>query len=235
MPPERRALARFRAFCAQLPDRVADPFFVKVGANDGVSGDPCSDILLADARWRGLLIEPVPYSFERLQAAFGDSRRFVLERTAVGDTEGTAVFYYVDPKARDAAPDLPFWFDQLGSFDARHILKHLDGRLQPFIVECEVAVKPLGQVLASHGIRDVHLLHIDTEGYDYEILKTVDLMIHPPVAIFIEHKHLAESQRRDMHQRLTMHGYAVRDCGGDYFALNRQAETRLSRVARRHG
>lgn len=35
-------------------------------------------------------------------------------------------------------PGLPVWYDQLGSFDRQHIVKHLDGRLEPFIVTSNV-------------------------------------------------------------------------------------------------
>src|SRR5262249_59030637 len=80
----RAASAQIRHYCAVLPTLVAEPLFVKVGANDGVTGDPCSDILLATPQWRGILIEPVPYCFERLRANFSDSRRFILEQVAVG-------------------------------------------------------------------------------------------------------------------------------------------------------
>ena len=66
--------------------------FVKVGAHDGITGDPCSDILLANTQWKGLLIEPVPYNFERLKANFQDSQRFCLEQVAVGAIAGKAIY-----------------------------------------------------------------------------------------------------------------------------------------------
>jgi hypothetical protein len=40
---------RFRRYCRELPKLVPEPFFVKIGANDGITGDPCSDILLGNA------------------------------------------------------------------------------------------------------------------------------------------------------------------------------------------
>src|SRR5450755_313564 len=75
-----REINHFRKFCLDLPKLVAKPFFVKVGANDGITDDPCSDILLADPNWSGLLIEPVPYCFERLKNNFPDTRRFTLKQ-----------------------------------------------------------------------------------------------------------------------------------------------------------
>ena len=225
---QRRELRRY---CSYLPQIVPEPVFVKVGANDGITGDPCSDILLSNTKWKGLLIEPVPYCFERLRATFHDGRRFSLEQVAIGATNGEDTFYYVDPKALESMPNLPSWFDQLGSFDKGHIVKHLNGVLAPFIIECSVEVRALGDVLKRNGIRDVHLLHLDTEGHDYEVLKTLDFANQAPEAILVEHKHLADIQKTEMLYLLRKHGYSVHDCGGDYFAVNGKANQRLQRRA----
>ncbi len=214
-----KELARFRQYCLNLSKTVPEPVFVKVGAHDGISGDPCSDILLANTNWRGLLIEPVPYCFDRLRANFHDSQRFRLEHIAIGAPAGQVSFYYVTAKAKQALPDLPAWFDQLGSFHRKHIVKHLKGRLEPFIIECKVQVCPLPDVLLRNQIQHVHLLHIDTEGHDLEVLKTVDFANHPPLSIYVEHNHLPVAQRCEMRRLLRKHGYSVRDCGRDYFAV----------------
>jgi FkbM family methyltransferase len=230
--PHRKERERFRRYCSDLPAIVPAPVFVKVGAHDGVTGDPSAAILLADPRWKGLLIEPVPHCFDRLRATFGDARRFALERVAVGARAGEATFYYVDPEARARMPDLPFWIDQLGSFDRNHIINHLDGVLGPFIVECTVQVRPLTELLRKHAVRDVHLLHVDTEGHDLEVLQTLDFATHAPLAVFVEHKHLPPSRRSRMRRLLRTRGYSVRDCGNDYFALDRKAYRRLRWRAR---
>jgi FkbM family methyltransferase len=221
---------RLQLYCARMPEFVAEPVFVKVGANDGISGDPVSDVLLAHEKWKGLLIEPVPFLFERLRKNFSDSQRYILEQVAIGAIPGKATFYYVDGKAIDSIPDLPFWYDQLGSFNRDHIVKHLDGVLTPFILECSVEVRPLPEVLKKNGIRDVHLLHIDAEGYDYEVLKTVDLASAPPAAILLEHKNLSDSDKAELLQHLRRHGYSVDDCGGDFFAVHKKSP--LAKLAR---
>src|SRR5687768_15330047 len=94
--PFERQVRRFREHCLRLAAAVPKAVFVKVGANDGLSGDPCSDILLGDSRWSGVLIEPVPHCFRRLQRNFGDSSRFRLEQVAIGAIPGKAKFYFVD-------------------------------------------------------------------------------------------------------------------------------------------
>jgi len=228
----KREQRRFRDYCLNLPKVVSEPVFVKVGAGDGITGDPCSDILLANTNWRGLLIEPVPYCFDRLRANFQDSRRFSLEQIAIGAPAGEGSFYYVDAKAIQSIPNLPAWFDQLGSFDRNHIMKHLDGVLDSFIMECKVQVCPLSDVLMRNGIKEVHLLHVDAEGHDYEVLKTLDFAKYAPLSIFIEHKHLSGTQKTEMMLLLRKHGYSVRDCGEDYFAINEEASERLQGMAR---
>ena len=215
-----RNLAYARQTIASIATRVSQPVFVKVGANDGVTGDPLSDILLPDPRWRGLLIEPVPYCFERLKLHFGDSKRFALEQVAIGERAETN-FYYVAQDAIQHVPGLGEKYDQLGSFNKEHILKH-DGAFAPYIIECKVKVCTLDDVLERNGIEDFHLLHIDCEGADFEVLKTLDLAGRGPLTVFIEHVHLSTSQKEEMIFLLKEHGYSVRDCGQDYFALRRR-------------
>jgi len=219
--------SRFRNYCLNLAKVISEPVFVKVGANDGITGDPCSDILIAATNWKGLLIEPVPYCFDRLRANFQDQRRFRFEQIAIGASAGEAPFYYVDSNAIHCIPSLPTWFDQLGSFDKEHILKHLDGVLKPFIIECKIQVCPLADALARNGIQEVHLLHVDTEGHDCEVLKSLDFAKCTPLLIFVEHKHLPEANKTQMLHLLQEHGYSVRDCGSDYFAVNEKTDARL--------
>lgn len=225
--PRRRHLERFRRYCSDLTKVVPAPSFAKVGANDGVTGDPCSDILLGNPAWTGVLVEPVPYCFERLGKNFGDASRFSLEQAAIGAARGKKTLYYVAPEAARSLPGLPAFFDQLGSFDRGHILRHLDGRLEPFIVAREVEVFTLSEVLERNAITDLHLLHVDVEGFDYEVLKSLDFSRHAPLMIFIEHKHLSESDRAEMAALLRAKGYSVHDCGSDYFALDEAAHRRL--------
>ncbi len=214
-------LRMFRECLFELPRRVDNPVFVKVGANDGITHDPCSDLLLNDPAWRGLFIEPVPYLFERLRKNLGGADRFIFDRSAIGPA-GTACLYYIDPAAKEAFPDLPAWFDQVGSFDSSHIHRHFGHRLDHYLRKQNLEVVPLNAVLKKHGLEDLHLLHIDTEGYDYQVLSTLDFAVARPQIIFIEHKHLARGDRIALLKLLKDADYRVHDCGDDYFA-NRQA------------
>ena len=217
-----------RRYLAELPTKVPNPVFVKVGANDGITNDPCGETFLNDTRWSGILVEPVPYCVEKLKTVYADPERFRIEQVAVGDQPGTATFYYVSKDAKDAIPDLPHWYDQLGSFDRQHILNHLDAVLEPYIVEAPVAVKSLQQVVNDSNITQFSFLHIDTEGYDLSVLKTLDFGQSAPLAVFVEHKHLSSKDRKEMKSLLESNGYKVRNFGRDYFATHSAANEALN-------
>lgn len=219
----KRHKAEFRERCTILGREVRDPTFAKIGANDGVTGDPCSDILLSSTSWKGVLIEPVPYCFDRLRENFGDPQRFTLEQVAIGAKPERITFYYVDRIASDFIANLPNWYDQIGSFDRSHIIKHLDGKLEPFIRELEVEVITLGEALKRNGIQYLDLLHIDTEGHDFEVLKSLDFLCYSPSLIFIEHAHLAAGEKKEMRRFLCERGYSIRDCGNDYYCYHKDA------------
>jgi len=83
-----------------------------------------------------LLIEPVPYCFESLETfLFKDSRTIPVGTGRNRAAADQINFYYVDPKRIRIYPTAE-WFDQLGVVERNHNLKHLDGALEPFIIEC---------------------------------------------------------------------------------------------------
>ena len=217
---------------ANASKSVDQPVFVKVGANDGVTGDPFGQSFLNNHEWKGVLVEPVPYCIDRLKKIYSDETRFTIDENAVGSISGTAKFYYVSEAARDSLPDLPAWYDQLGSFDRQHIIKHLDGKLEPFIVTIDVDVMPLNDILRLHDICHITLLHIDTEGFDLEVLKSLGLPRLRPSWIMIEHKHLSDRDRSEMLSILHSAEYDVFDAGGDFFAMYRKANNGLHRSGR---
>lgn len=220
---QRAAQRAFRRELETLTDGHGRPFFVKVGAHDGLTGDPCTEFLLANARWQGLLIEPIPAFAEKLKHRFADRERFTVLQLAVGETEGTAAFYYILKEAERKIPNLPDWYDQLSSFDLRHIEKHLGNEILPFIGTLQVAVKPLRSILHEHNIQAVDLLQVDTEGYDLDVLESLDFSRHKPRVIFVEHKHLAAPKKQVLMQLLADNGYKVSDCGGDFYAKLRRS------------
>jgi FkbM family methyltransferase len=212
----------------QLQQRVAaaiahirSPFLVKVGANDGITRDPLFPVFDKFSDWRGLFIEPVPFCFERLQKNFSDSNRFILENVAVDRQSGRKPFYFVRQDAKSFISTLPSWYDQIGSFDRKHILKHLNGALEAHIEQCSIACMPLPAIFEKHGLAQIDVLHIDTEGHDYVVLSQFDFDKYSPSVVFFECKHLTKEERMESLKLLRMRQYRLFDCGVDFLAVGR--------------
>lgn len=206
-----RNLSRILKGCGDL-------FVVQIGSNDGATDDPIFKLLARNPSWHALLVEPVPFLFERLRANYRDNKNIKFENVAISDKVGKSAFYYVDQRAKQHIPDLPFWFDQLGSFDRNHISRHFGEVLEPFIQSIELTTIPLAEMLARNGVTTIDVLHIDTEGYDWKILQQLDLRMVKPKAILFEHKHLSAADKASAREFLGS-GYSIRDLGNDLLCV----------------
>ena len=195
-------------------------FFVQVGSNDGLQGDPIHDLILARKGWRGIFIEPIDFLFRRLRNNYGDSERFIFENVAISTNRETKKFYYVSETAKRER-DLPYWHDQLGSFDKNHIIRALGDEMSPYIIEENVECEPLQDILDRNRVDAIDLLHIDTEGFDYKVLSQVDFKRYKPSVILYEHHLLNDDEFGKARQLLRRNGYRVHPHGNDTLAIRR--------------
>lgn len=217
---------------AQLADSYPEAFFIQVGSNDATQLDPLRSTVVSTA-WRGILIEPVPYVFARLKRQYGEIDRVVLENVAISDRDGSRDFYYLR-QAEDGAR-LPAWYDALGSFKRDVILSH--ARDIPDI-ESRLACEPLPcltfeSLCRKHGVTTVDLIHIDVEGYDYEIIKLIDLERYQPKVVIYEHRHLSPADRAACEAHLQRAGFELLSEGPDTVGLNTSGRVSVSRGLKR--
>jgi FkbM family methyltransferase len=185
-----------------------DAFFIQVGAHDGVVFDPLRRHVLA-SRWSGVLVEPVPDIFDRLRENYGDVPRLAFENAAIAERTGSREFYYVPASEDD---ELPFWYDALGSFlketlirGSASVIPDIANRVQSMEVRCMT----FDMLCERHGVTHVDLVQIDTEGYDYEVIKMINLDRLQPKVIMFEHKLLDPIDRNECLDYLQAHGYDV--------------------------
>lgn len=202
---------------------ITDPVFVKIGGNDRLDNGPFADVILGNEKWTGVLIEPNPFLFEILKATHEEPSRFAVEHAVINAASGFRRFFYVSDAATECLPNLPYWHDRFGSFNKQDMLRCLGGALEPFIAEVQIALKPLSEVLARHGVRRIDFLLVEASGEDLQVLKTVDFATSRPAAILIEHKHLSGSDRIELRTLLELNNYAVRDCRTAFFAVTQPA------------
>jgi FkbM family methyltransferase len=200
-----------------LAIRSARPMkFVQIGSNDGVVHDPIHQVV-ETCGWSGVLVEPLPVFYEKLVANYAGVPNLEFENAAIGTTDGTATMFSVDPRPED-----PYWVELVSSFNRdvivsqSHVLADIENRL----VEVEVKTTTLASLVERHGLATIDLLHVDAEGYDFEILKQIDFAASwAPSFIIFEKEHFdRETYRRATHM-LRAGGYRCIDIWPDAFAF----------------
>jgi len=193
------------ALLADFATAVPDATFVQIGANDGFTGDPISHLLARPGtRWRGVLVEPVEHLFAQLSERYAPYPMLRLERAAICETDGTTVIHRLQVKS-----DSSLWLQQLPSLDPgllQQNARQFGLAETPSIAET-VPCLCVATLLERHHLTALDLLVIDTEGWDWRILRQFNLAKLQPKLILYEHQHLSPEEREQAHEFLIQHGY----------------------------
>ena len=223
------ALARLGFAVHRLPPRAADPahaiefdfefvlahfvarrtastppFFLQIGAYDGVSHDRFT-AHVREGAWHGILVEPQPAAFERLVANYAGVSGLAFVNAAVAPESGTRPLYVVQDDAGAPVESL----GHIASFDRAHLERFLrsDGKRFPGIRigSLDVQCMTFEQILSETST--LELLLIDTEGYDLELLKLFDFGRFKPAIVRFEHVHLSRHEWDEAVEILSRLGY----------------------------
>ncbi|MBU6367466.1 MAG: FkbM family methyltransferase [Gemmatimonadetes bacterium] len=191
-------------------------YFVQVGANDGVLDDPIRALVLQHAL-PGLLIEPLPDLFQRLQANYRGQPQLAFENAAVLPATGERTLYRVRPDA----PVSDYW-QGLASFTRANL--EAQGVPARHIHAQSVRGAPLGELIRPHVAPGaVSLLQVDTEGYDFAVLQSAFAAGMRPAIINYEHCWLSPDVRLAARRLLDAQGYAFLEVGKDTVAVRETA------------
>ena len=210
-----------------------DFFFVQVGAHNGISNfyDVLRDYVIR-FNLRGLLVEPQARVFPELQENYKEQSGLNFENAAVGHNDGCQQLYTIKKNL-----DFLAYANQAASFHLGHLRKILEKHLRHEAAQDVVQrVKELGlsvddcieaetvqtytfeSLLNKHGVRSIDLLQIDTEGFDYEVIKMADLRKFMPTLINYEHEHLSDGDQLGCWRDLRALGYRLFTHGSDICA-----------------
>jgi FkbM family methyltransferase len=194
-----------------------DFFFIQIGANDGVTHDRLHQFIV-EGDWSGVLVEPVPYYFQRLQATYAAYPNLRMENVAIGTEEGVREIYRI----REGQAHLPAWVNGMASLHLDVLMNHKWAipDIEDHIVRDQIHCIRLETLLQKHHVEHLDLLAIDTEGHDYEVIKQIDFGRLRPQVITYEHKHLSKSDRRDCESLLHLHNYRISRQLGNTLALS---------------
>lgn len=178
--------------------------FIEVGANDGTSsGDPIREFIVKYP-WKGVLVEPQPDVFEALKANYaGFEDRISFENVAISNSPTPLELYRVpqDSKSKHKG-------SSIASFDHKITAKQAQTRPND-LDKITVPTARLDDIVARYGLTSFDVLQLDTEGYDFEVLQTLDLTKTRPWLIGFEHGHLSPAAIDSMTRHLNAHGYSV--------------------------
>jgi len=177
--------------------------FIQVGANDGVRFDDLY-FTVTSCRWAGLVIEPLPNFFERLVTNYQDHREVIPLNIAIHPSETSARIFHVRPESLARYPD---YAAGLGSMAKDHLLKH--GIVEDDIAESVVICKSLTEVACEHGYERPDVLQIDTEGFDFEVIKSIDFSRLKPLVLKFEWMNLTDTDRQQVSRMLESQGYRL--------------------------
>jgi FkbM family methyltransferase len=208
-------VSRFRRELDSLLEGAPPLKFVQIGANDGVRFDSLYSIVTA-RRCSGIVVEPLPDLYQRLQANYADYPGIVPVNVAIHERECSLPLYRVRPASIGRYEG---WATGIASFDREHLIRH--GIQSEDVIAQDVACVPLMTLLAQTGMLDANLLQIDTEGYDAEIIKMIEFAAFRPRLIKYEHKNMTDTARGEITGLLLMNGYLTTTEATDTIAWRR--------------
>jgi FkbM family methyltransferase len=218
---------------AQLLKANRSPSSCRSAATDGVSFDPLRRHIVENDL-PGLIVEPVPLYFDKLKALYAGSAKVRPINCAVAEENGERTIWGFNPLAVERGL-LPPHFGGIVSFVMEDLLNN--GILAASAPDeetmkvlrsqvCGVAVqcRTLETLLAEQKVERVDILQIDTEGYDYVVLKLFDFARYQPAIIHYEHQHLSEADAKAAEALLKSHGYRFKRNTFDTLAVRGESQ-----------
>ena len=191
-------------------------FFVEIGSNyfDTL-------VSLANSGWKGLVVEPVPEYFNKIQKVGG----IYYENVAVGNETKIVPFYYI-PQETINSKKLPEWARGLGSINKNHPIVISNG-WENLVKEISIQMMTVKDLLDKYGIKKIDYLKIDTEGMDCEILNEFD--ISDIQEILFEHKHCLQDDVSRELQRLQENNFTYKLEGDNVRAVKNSSVSELEK------
>lgn len=193
--------------------------FVQIGSNDGKKNDPIHSLILKN-NWKGILVEPDTINYKKLIESYSSNRGLIFENLGIGPENGEMTFY----KLSNITTNDPDWYDQVGSFDKKTFIKNIEvvpGLIERLSVET-LQVITFEELLEKNGFSTVDLLHTDTEGYDYKILKSINFSKYNIKIVFFETDWMTQYELREIILFLRNFNYSIFRHGIDHVAIKKK-------------
>lgn len=189
--------------------------FIQVGANDGVSFDNLYEFVV-NRNSGGLVIEPIKEYFDRLVNNYVGFENIIKENKAVHPTEKKFFIYKVKEDAYDKYPD---WAKGIASFNPNHhkALNIETSDISVVLVRCDHLMNIISQNVKN---KEIDYFQVDTEGFDYEVIKMIDFKIIKPKILKFESISLSSEDIDSINDLLEKQDYYIFNEGNDTVAVD---------------
>lgn len=205
-----------QAFLQVLSAGTDQVVFMQIGGNDGALADPLKPHIQT-CNWRGIIVEPVPNYFSKLQKLYSSNANIMLEQAACSaDTKPLTMFYLKE----ESEARYPNWARGLASSYWDHLEKH--GIHEVDCDKCTVDAIPAHALLKKHSIEALDLLCVDVEGHETAVFDGVDFNDVRCKSVLFERKHLKPDETQRIHSKLAAHEFEIFEFAQDTIAVNRE-------------
>lgn len=187
---------------------------LEIGAMDGVRFDELH-AYLKDGFFEGIVVEPVAEMFELLSNTYSGCNNVKCANVAIAERTGPLRLFRVSTSTV-AKNNLAEWNLGISSAVKGPMLSYLSDLLSEEIV----AGLTFEDFVNKFAIQDIDILQIDTEGYDWNILKQIDLGKYGVKLVQIEIIQLMPMDRINVFSFLAKAGYLFDYEWKDVVAVN---------------
>jgi len=142
------------------------------------------------AKGKKILVEPVPYNLLELKENTKNIQNIFIEESAISNRDEKKLFYSIKRSSMDKLKK--HWASGIGSFDKKHILNHKSKRFDVSEVDIdEILINCLSfsSLVKKYEVTSIDKLIMDVEGYEYDLLKSIDYNSIEIKKILFEKKH----------------------------------------------
>jgi FkbM family methyltransferase len=197
-------------------------FFMEIGAWDGIGAD-CFYPLVKKYKISGILIEPQEDAFRKLKENYAYHNKIFFDNIAVAEKDCIKPLYFISLNSQTTTPayaSLKKEVTEKGvAFLQRNNILPV-GEFSQYILSKPVQCLSISTIIKKHKLNKIDILQIDTEGYEYEILKSMPFDKIKPKIIRCEYKHMDRAGYRNSIKILKRNGYSVILHVPDILALN---------------
>lgn len=201
---------------------------IQVGANDGFNNDPIYKFIQRDS-WKGILIEPQKHTYTKyLKRLYKNSKHIIPVNAAISNEDGEMTLYKISFCNER-------WATGLATFDKEGLMRMVnDGNIErrankygitvpkdkdDYIMAETVQVLSPTTLTNKFGITQFDFLMVDTEGYDFEILKMFFKANIIPSLLVFEQMHFSPEEINGCHNLLETNNYKFKQIKGNTIAL----------------